>query len=174
GYLIILGGVATIGMSSLTLGGSGDVIIGDLLFVLGGALWAVYTLAAKKWQVGAFHATAIVACWSMVLYLPFYWIVIGSNIPRAPIDEIVIQSIAQGVLAGVLALYFFTKCVEILGSGRGALFSTLVPGIAVVIAWPALGERPSATEWLGLILVSLGLVLALGMVQRQRALARDG
>ncbi|MEM9489839.1 MAG: DMT family transporter [Myxococcota bacterium] len=173
GYAIILFGVATIGMSSLTFGGGSDVIFGDLLFLFGGLLWATYTVASKKWGIKAFHATAIVSCWSMVLYLPFYLLVIGTNIPQAPVSEIVTQSIAQGVLAGVLALVFFTKSVEILGSGRGALFGTLVPGTAVLLAWPALGERPSATEWLGLVLVSLGLMLALGVIQRQLTLARE-
>ena len=165
GLAVVLCGVALIGQGS-SEGGNGDEWIGHGLFVAGGLCWATYTVASRAWSVDPFHATALVAVLSMAAYLPAYLALGGASLLAAPVAEIALQAVVQGVLAAVLALVFYTRAVAILGAGRGAVFSALVPPIAVLLAAPVLGETPGWPELLGAAAVTAGMIRVLSARRR--------
>ena len=167
GTLIIISGVALIGWNSMA-STDGDLWIGHLMFVAAGALWATYTLAARAWLVDPIRATALVSVFSMVLVLPAYAVLGDGGVWRAPISEIFFQGIFQGLFASILALLAYTRAVAVFGAGRGAVFATLVPGIAVLLAYPVLGEAPGPSEIAGAITVTLGMIWALGLFTLRR------
>jgi drug/metabolite transporter (DMT)-like permease len=78
----------------------------------------------------------------------------------------VFQGFFQGALTAVLALILFTKAISVLGAGRVAVFPTLVPGTTVILAVPILGELPTTLELIGVIIVSIGMMLALGLFNK--------
>ena len=162
GYAVIIAGVVMIGWQGLTNGGTG-AWRGDLLFVLGGLLWATYTVASRLRGADPLHATALVSVISMVLYLPVYLLFGEPRIFTAPLEETLFQALCQGLFAGILALLFYTRAVAALGAARGAVFAALVPGITVLLAFPALGEVPTWRELLGVVTVSVGMVYALAL-----------
>jgi drug/metabolite transporter (DMT)-like permease len=65
----------------------------------------------------------------------------------------------QGLLAGPAAIYLFTRAVVLLGSGRAAVFPTLVPPCVLLIGWVALGIVPSILQMIGLVIVLTGFRL---------------
>lgn len=169
GLIIVLSGVATIASAAiLETTGFDTLWKGHLLFVAGGLLWASYTVASRKWAVSPLHATALVSVVSMIFFAPVYLFQRGPVLFDAPIGELVFQGLAQGVFSAVLALLLYTKAVAALGAGRAAVFGALVPGLAALFAYPALGEVPSARHLVGLGLVAIGTVLALGLLNRRR------
>ncbi len=167
GLVIILAGVLTIGWHSLAQGGP-DTWKGDLMFMVGGMLWAVYTLGSRAWGADPWQATAIVSVFSLVVFLPYYIIFHGDSLLAVPLSELLIQGVYQGVVAGILALLFYTKAVAILGAARAAVFAAFVPAITALLAYPLLGEVPAWREMLGIAVVSLGMLLALGLVKWPR------
>ena len=162
GLAVIIGGVLMIGWQGLA-GSGAEVWTGDLMFVAGGLFWAIYTVGSRYWSVDPLHATALVSVLSMVLYLPIYPLFGEPQIFTAPLSETLFQGLFQGLFAAVLALLFYTRAVALLGASRGAVFAALVPGFAVLMAYPALGEVPSWRELLGVAVVSAGMVAALGL-----------
>jgi drug/metabolite transporter (DMT)-like permease len=72
----------------------------------------------------------------------------------------------QGVLSGVVAVICFTRAAEQLGAARAALFSALVPDSAILMGIPIAGEWPDLGQLLGLGLVPLGLLVAMGVMRR--------
>ena len=168
GMAVILCGVALIGWQALP--SIGDRIwVGDILFVLGGFLWAGYTVGGRYLKVDPIHATAIVAVFSAVIYLPAYAIFVGPIIFAAPLSELIFQGIYQGIFVSVLALLFFTRAVAILGASQGAIFTALIPGLTVLLAFPLLGEVPTWRELVGVVAVTGGMILALGLLRRPAA-----
>lgn len=167
GLGVILAGVLMIGWQGLMAGGPG-AWRGDLMFVAGGLLWALYTVASRYWSVDPLHATALVSVLSMVFYLPLYLLFGEPRIFTAPLEETLFQGLFQGLFAAVLALLLYTRAVALLGAGRGAIFAALVPGTAVLLAYPALGEVPSGLELLGVAAVTAGMVAALGLHRLRR------
>jgi len=167
GTLIIIAGVAMIGWKSLAAGGA-DLWVGHLLFMTAGILWAIYTIAARAWSIDPVRSTALVSVFSMIFFLPAYAIFGDGALWRAPISEVVFQGIFQGIFASILALLFYTRAIAVFGAGRSAVFATLVPGIAVLMAYPVLGEKPGASEIVGAAAVTIGMVWALGLIRRRQ------
>lgn len=166
GVGVILAGVLLIGARSLT-DSSGGGWIGDLCFVAGGLLWASYTVGTRAWRVAPLHATALVSVASMLLFLPPYLLFGEPQLFTAPLEEIALQGLFQGLFAGVLALLFYSRAVAILGAARGAVFAALGPGLTVLLGIPLLGEHPGLAELAGLLLVSAGMLAALGLIRRR-------
>ena len=161
GIFVIMVGATLSGWQSMSESG-GQAWLGDLLFIAAGALWGIYTIASRAWDVDAFQATALVSVISMLLYLPLYFIWGTPGILSAPVSEIVFQSLFQGVFAAILALLFYTKAVTVLGATRGSIFGGLVPCIASVLAIFVLSEVPSLIEVAGMVLASGGMIYIFG------------
>ena len=162
GVLTIFAGILMLGWDGLANHGS-RTWLGDTMFLLGGLFWASYTIASRAWSVAPFHATVVVAVLSMLAYLPGYAVLAGSHLAAAPWSEIAIQAIFQGVLSAIVALVFYTRSVALLGAARGAVFAALVPSFSLLFAIPILHELPTRLQVLGVVLVTAGMVLVLGL-----------
>jgi drug/metabolite transporter (DMT)-like permease len=155
--LIIFGGesVATIGREG---------IFGDLLFVTAGSAYAVFGVLLAKWRKDPLRATAVATSLSFLIWLPVHATVFGfSRMLDVGLSENLLQFVAQGILAGAPAMYFFTRTVAILGPARAAVFPALVPGFALLIGFLVLGEIPTMPQLVGFSIV----MVAFALVQRR-------
>jgi drug/metabolite transporter (DMT)-like permease len=158
GAAIIVAGLVVIGAEALTTIGAHGVA-GDLVFVVTGAFFATFATLLRYWRVAPMRATVVVSVVSLVL-LPIQWMFAGfDRMIALGFWENLVQAVAQGLLAGPAAIYLFTRAVILLGAGRGSVFSSLVPPGVLLIGWIALGERPSALQLTGLVVVLLGFRL---------------
>ena len=162
GMFTIFAGILMLGWDGLSNHGT-HTWLGDTMFVLGGLFWASYTIASRAWSVAPFHATVIVAVLSMVVYVPGYALIAGPHLAAAPWREIAIQAVFQGVLSAVVALVFYTRSVALLGAARGAVFAALVPSFSLLFAIPILRELPTRLQIIGVVLVTGGMLLVLGL-----------
>jgi drug/metabolite transporter (DMT)-like permease len=170
GFLLIVAGVLAIGGYHLLLGEGGHWR-GHLLFLTGAFLWALYTLAFRRACIGAWHAAALINAYSIVAFAPVYlWT--GSGLPQASWAELGLQSLSQGVLSGIVALLAYGIAVQRLGAPRAAVFISLTPAIAALIAIPVLGEWPDAATALGIAAVTIGVALASGALLQRPTPAR--
>jgi|ETNmetMinimDraft_4_1059912.scaffolds.fasta_scaffold43844_1 drug/metabolite transporter (DMT)-like permease len=166
GLAAILAGVSLIGWKAFSVLEERQWI-GDLMFAGAGVLWAGYTLGTRAWSVTPLQATALVPTVSAVFYLPYYFLFVDTKVLATPPLELALHAGFQGILNAILALLIYTKVVSILGAARGAVFATTVPGIAVILAFPVLGEVPTSMEITGVVAVSAGMVLAIGLIKRK-------
>lgn len=167
GIGIIIMGVVLIGWESFQAKGE-HTWIGDLMFVAAGLLWATFTVSSGYYRMNPWHATAIVSVVSMVLFTPVYFILTPTKFSQIPIGELVFQGVFQGVFVAIGALWLYTKSVQLLGAGKAAIFATLVPGFAVLLAFPILDEIPSTIELIGVIGVMFGMLYALGLIKSEK------
>ena len=167
GTAVIFAGLVLITAGGL--GGSAEAWIGDLLFATAGALWAVFSVLVKRWNVEPLQATAVVSVLSGVVVVPAHAFLVGADrLLALGFRAITLQILVQGVLSGVVAVLAFAKAVEHLGASRAAIFAALVPAFAVLAGIPITGELPTAAQLGGLAIVSLGLLIAVGAVPLPR------
>jgi drug/metabolite transporter (DMT)-like permease len=140
-------------------------LTGDLLFVLAGGLYALFAIFSQRHKISALHAAAIVSVFSLIAYAPFYLIHGAADIFRAPLREVLIQAIVQGVMVSFLATWLYASAINILGAGRAVVFVALMPVFSVAFAVPLLHEWPTRLEFVGLALVFVGMTTALKVVQ---------
>ncbi len=159
GYFIVFSGMLLISWQSLQSTNT-DSIRGDLLLVLGGILWALYTLLTKKWEISAWDAVATVAVWSLAIWVPLLILYGNVNYSLDHTIPWIMQGIGQGIIAAVLGLWFYSIAVNNLGAGQGSLFGALVPVIAVLGGFIFLGEPPTTYEVVGVTLTTVGIFAA--------------
>lgn len=155
---VIVVGLLVIGGEALaTIGAHG--VLGDLMFVVTGAFFATFATLLRYWRIAPMRATAAVSVVSLIM-LPIQAVLVGfDRIMGLGLFENLVQAVAQGLLAGPAAIYLFTRAVMLLGAGRGAVFSSLVPPGVLLIGWAALGEVPTYVQLAGLAIVLTGFRL---------------
>lgn len=161
GFALIVGGALGI------VRGSGGTIgseqnIGHALFLGAALLWACYTVAMRHARLDGLHAAAIAAVGSLFLYVPLYAFVAGPALLMASPGDVALQAFVQGLLTAVISLMFYGRAVSILGASSGAAFAALCPAMTALLAIPILGEWPTATDWIAILLICTGVYFASG------------
>jgi drug/metabolite transporter (DMT)-like permease len=164
GAAVVSLGLVFMGADSL-LHGEGT-LAGDLLFAAGGACWGLFGALSRRWNVDPLRVTGVYVVLSFLLWLPIY-LAMGdfSGLAHASAGMLVVQIVAQGLGAGLVAVLAFSRASELLGAGRAAFFGAMVPGAATLLAIPVLGEVPTLLQVLGIAAVVIGLLLAFGAVR---------
>ncbi len=169
GLLAVVAGIVALGGASFADGVAGQWR-GHVLFVLAGASWAAYTVAARAWSLPPVATTAFVAVISALAYLPFYLATAGLRLFDLPAATLLLQAGYQGVVVGVIAVILYTRVVGWLGAARTSAFAALVPAIATLLAVVLLDEPLHLSGIVGLALVSLGMLasVAAGFIKVKR------
>ncbi|MEH6651439.1 MAG: DMT family transporter [Motiliproteus sp.] len=137
-----------------------SVWIGDLCFSVAALLWALYAFLGHRWRVSPLLGVALTSLFSLP-YLLVYGLLLQPRITEVDSADLALQLFYQGGLIGVLAIYSYSRAVTLLGLEKGALFTALAPvGVMLNSLW-LLNYQPSLIEWLGIGLVSLGMLAAL-------------
>lgn len=139
---------------------------GDLFFLGGALLWACFTVAVRKWGVDPVQAVAVVALLSIISFTPIYFTFFENVFMSASVAQLSLQIFYQGFLVGIVAVLFFAGGIQILGPTKIALFISLVPVIGTLMGIPILGELPGTIESLGIVIVVLGVLAAMGIRPR--------
>jgi len=159
GFLLVVLGIAGIAAHGLFDFHSG-AWRGHLLFLAGAALYAIFTVTFRRSGIGPWHAAAIVNFYSLLLITPVYFLFCGPRVLSAAPGEVVRQALVQGVVAGIMALYFYGDAIRRLGASRAAVLGALTPVVVALAGIPLLGEVPNTVAWVAIVVVSAGVVLA--------------
>ena len=166
GAAFVVLGLAFMGGDSLLQREGGLTLVGDLLFATAGCCWGLFGALSRRWQVDPLRVTAVVVVLSFLLFAPpFLASADLSRLAGAGVGMLTLQVVAQGLGAGLVAVLAFSRAVALLGSARAAFFGAMVPGAASLLAIPVLGEVPTALQWLGIVAVVSGLLIAFGVLR---------
>jgi len=159
GFLLVMLGIAGIAAHGLFDFHSG-AWRGHLLFLAGAAMYATFTVTFRRAGIGPWHAAAIVNFYSLLLITPVYFLFCAPRVLSAAPSEVVTQALVQGVVAGIMALYFYGDAIRRLGPSRAAVLGALTPVVVALVGVPLLGEIPTSVAWVAIVTVSAGVVLA--------------
>ncbi|MHC1945453.1 DMT family transporter [Bradyrhizobium sp. UFLA06-06] len=163
GAVVIVVGLAVIGSESIGHMGP-SAVMGDLIFVATGLMFAGFATLVRHWRVSAFSVASVISVLSLSLF-PLYAASGGlARDASIGLHENALQAIAQGILAGPVAMYLFAVSIQRLGVARAAVFPATVPVLTLLLGWLLIGEPPTTLQAAGLAAVLAGFYLA----QRQR------
>ncbi|NIR43356.1 MAG: EamA family transporter [Gemmatimonadetes bacterium] len=160
--LVVLGGRAAV-----TFGA--DTVKGDLAVLAAAAAWSAYTVGSNPLvrRYGPLPVTAVtmwIGCVGLVIVsLPVIveqdWSAVGAGSWLA--------LIYSGAFAIALAYFIWYYSIRAIGNTRTAVYSNLIPVVALVIAWLTLGEQPTWLQLAGAAGIVAGTILVrLGRVER--------
>ena len=129
---------------------------GDLMLVGASLLWAIYSTLIKRWRLAPWDVTIGVVLLSALVYLPIYLIFLPKGIAHATWAAIALQSVYQGIIVVIVAMFFYMQAMQKLGPTRLSAMMACVPAVAGLSAVMILNEPFSLTLLLGLFLTSFG------------------
>ena len=158
---LVFAGIVLTAADTLSHGAqiTGLQLLGDALFLCGSSAWATFTLLLRRYPVQPLAATVATTLGSAVAYLPLWWLFLPSTLGQAPLAEILMQAVYQGVLVVFVAMLLYALAVRRLGPQSVALLMAVVPGLSALAAVPLLGEPLSLLALAGLAAVTAGAIL---------------
>ena len=135
---------------------------GDLLFALSGCMWAGFGCLANRWKASSVGAAASISILSL-MSVPLWAFSLTLHLDEVSLWASLLQALFQGVIVGIVALYFYTRAVALLGAVQAALFVPLTPIVTAVIDFIWLGEQASLAEMIGMIAVIGGMFLCIAL-----------
>lgn len=159
GLLLAFAGIVLIILSGKSAVGFGATIYGDCLLLVSTFCWSIYTVGAKPLvnKLGAMKATTLM----MLTGTPVFLLVCAPALLAQ--DWAGIRPVAWGgliysaLLAIALAHFIWNYGVRKIGSTRTAIYSNITPIIALLVAWPFLGEIPTTGQLIGAVIIFIGL-----------------
>jgi hypothetical protein len=100
----------------------------------------------RRSRLDGLHAAAIAAGVSLALTFLSIVGVAGLSVFKAPLLDIALQAIVQGLLTAIVALLLYGRMVSLLWATGGTAFVALTPVMTGLMGIPVLGE-PIATDW---------------------------
>lgn len=140
------------------------LLAGDLCLVAASFCWSGYGLYVKRLALPAVQAAAIVAGLSALIFLPIYAALPSAGLLHASLGDLLLQSVFQGILIGVISVFVYTRAVALLGAARLAMFTAMVPCLTTLGGYVLLEETPSLMTCAGLILTTGGMISGLRVV----------
>ncbi len=160
-------GATVVGMVLVVAGGprevalGGESMVGDMMMIGASLIWSVYTVGGRNLtrRYGSLRVTA----WTIWVGTPG---LVAMGLPyMARSSPLQLSAAAWGgvAYAGVLAIgvayFLWYYGVRRLGSSRTAVYSNLVPVVALITAWLWLGETPGLLQLAGAAVVIGGLTV---------------
>jgi drug/metabolite transporter (DMT)-like permease len=174
GQGIILTGVILVGYEGFVSSGGGMTWLGDLIFLAAIALFAVFMIANRVWSLVPAQVIFSATIVSAVVYTPIWLLWLDSNLAVAPGSEILLQGVYQGLVPSVLGISCLNIAVRRIGPRATSVFLSSVPVVAALAAIPILNELPGLPAWIGMIAVTVGILLALGIIGFHQETAAAG
>jgi drug/metabolite transporter (DMT)-like permease len=163
GFVFAAVGVFVVAGRSL-IAGDHAANFGHVLLLSASFVYAIYTFAFRRSGLTPIEATGVIAFWSSLMTLPFGVPEVIELVRAGHLHEVLFQAVLQGLLSGLIALVAYNTGIERLGASKAAAFVALVPVVATLIAIPILGERPDIAGIIGVVMTSLGVLLASGIL----------
>ena len=148
----------------------------SVLAVAGGIAWAASALVVKLMQRRHEVDVLALTTWQMVfgsMPLIVVALIVGGAGPQWTAAFVAGLSYTV-LLANVLAWILWLYALRTLSAGTAGLGTLAIPAIGVLAAWLQLGERPSAVEAAGMLLIAaaLALLAARGTAESRRDAGR--
>ncbi|HEY5944035.1 MAG TPA: DMT family transporter [Kofleriaceae bacterium] len=157
--LVVATGVALMVYDSFVTA-SRRQLAGDGLLVLASFAWSAYGICARRLGLRPLHGVAIVAVFSACAYLPAYGVLRNEALLSIDARDVLLQAGVQGVLIGAVSILVYTRALAALGPTTTALFTASVPCVTTVGGALLLHERPSIGAVLGVVVITLGMLVA--------------
>lgn len=134
---------------------------GNLLVLAACVCWSLYTVLIKPYteRVQSVRLSSLTMAGGAIPLL----VVTGPAIARTPWRALPVLAwsalLYSSIIALVVGYFFWYRGVKDIGPTRTALYSNLQPAVALVAAWPMLGEVPTPLQIVGAVAIMAGALL---------------
>ena len=157
GAALILAGASLAAMDARASAVSG-AWIGALLFLAAALMFSVYLMLNRLWRVTALQVLLSISVVSGLIYVPIWYLFLPSNLAETATSQNLLQGGFQ-ILPNLVGLNLLALAVRNVGPPATAAILSAVPGLGAILGLVLLGETLGAATWVGILILSLGILL---------------
>ena len=157
GSALILAGAA-LAVIDASVSAADGAWIGILLFLLAASIFSVYLVLNRLWQVTIPQLLLSLSVISGLIYVPIWALFLPSALGESATSVILLQAFYQ-ILPNLVGLNLLAFAVRHVGASATAAVMSAVPSVGAILALLILGEQLGALTWLGIAVLSLGILL---------------
>ncbi|NVK32200.1 MAG: DMT family transporter [Gammaproteobacteria bacterium] len=171
----VVAGLTILIASAVIATGSGDFRVdylkGDLLYLAAGALFSVYMMLCKRWQVGSMQIVYSISFLGACTYLPIYFSLLPSNFEQASQADIGLQVLYQGILPSYFGMLSVGLGVKHIGTTATSAVMSGVPALAGILGWWLLSESLSLAQMIAMAVLTIAILVMILPSRRKVAIA---
>lgn len=161
GIGLSLAGIALVTAGTPASSSGSTTILGNMLVLAGALCWAIFSVLLKPYanRIGAVQLGSITMLGGLLPLLVVASPSLASVSWGAMPAGLWLALVYSGFGALAVAGLFWLRGVRVLGPTRTAMYVNLQPVIALLVAWWALNEVPTAAQWGGTGAIIAGVLL---------------
>ena len=128
----------------------------------------MYSVYFKKSGINPLIGLVFGLFWGSVIAVPTLIIFGDVTFAKATNFDIISMIFLQGILIAIVAMLLYNFAVQQLGAPQTAAFGALTPVLALIGGFVFLNENITSSKFLGIILVSIGVLLASGILENKK------
>jgi len=132
--------------------------IGGLLFLVAALGFSVYMILNRLWQVTTLQVLLSLSVVSGMIYVPIWYLFLPSALAESAPSQILLQGAYQ-ILPNLVGLNLLALAVRNVGAPATAAIMSAVPSLGAILGLVLLGEALGTTTWVGIMVLSLGILL---------------
>lgn len=154
GGVLVVVGTRGAALSSRTL-------LGDLLVLASCVCWAAYVLGMRtvKDGISSLRATTL----TLITGTPGLILLAVPGLRQtdwARLGGVAVFDIFYSAALSLVTCYLlYNRSVRLIGGVKTTIYTCMIPVVAILIAWPVLGERPTGLQALGAVLIIGGVLV---------------
>jgi drug/metabolite transporter (DMT)-like permease len=148
----------------------GIYLLGDTIFTMAAFLFAGFLTLNARWKEGPATILLALSVSGAVLYLPIWALFIPKTVDWAHPGTLLVQALYQGILAPMVGMLLISQATVRCGPITVASILSTVPVLSAIMAVLWLHESISPASWLGICVVTAGILLTIvGTYKRTKA-----
>jgi drug/metabolite transporter (DMT)-like permease len=158
--------VSMIGVLAVVFSGNSSLSgqLAGAILVFGAVVAALGYSVFVQYIINRYNATTLVFYQNfigLIYFIPCFFVIDFSRLGDMQFTFNALAAIIQlSVFASVIAFIFFSRSVKVLGVTKTGVFCYVIPVLTALFAFFMVGERLSVIQWLGMIIVILGLFVS--------------
>jgi drug/metabolite transporter (DMT)-like permease len=157
GAALVIAGASLAAVDAGTSSASG-AWIGAVLFLIAALSFSVYLVLNRVWQLTAPQILFSLSVVSGLIYVPIYLLFLPSNLAQTAPSQILLQGAYQ-MLPNLVGLNLLALAVRNVGAPATAAIMSAVPSLGAILGLVLLGETLGTLTWVGIGVLSLGILL---------------
>lgn len=161
GILLSVVGVGLVIVGSANTGSGQTTLLGSVLVFFGVICWTFYTVLLQPFtrRVDAISLSALTLVGGAIpLLIASGPAIIATDWSRIGVGGWLALLYSSIVSMGIAYLFYY-RGLRVLGPTRTAVYSNLQPIIALLVAWPMLGETPTIFQGVGAATIVAGVFM---------------
>lgn len=172
GFILAMIGISLISFTGEKVSFS---LKGDLLALLAAVVWSFYSVITKvlsDYDYPVIQITRRYFFYAIILMIPALVVLpFHPDFTLLKEPRYLLNILFLGIVASALCFITWNSSVKILGAITTSIYIYLTPVVTVITAMIVLNERLTASEWIGVVITMIGLLLS---EYRSRSRTPDG